>query len=97
MQPLPTSAEVDTPASLEIKEILDPEVCPPERVSCRPLTHPAPNPSLYNHQPSTSQDSLGVRSLRKTRFRSAGSPLDRPRICPLFFTQTRPHARQYPE
>jgi hypothetical protein len=26
LQPLPTSAENDTPASLEIKEILDPEV-----------------------------------------------------------------------
>jgi hypothetical protein len=27
MQPLPTSAENDVPASLEIKEITDPEVC----------------------------------------------------------------------
>jgi len=27
MQPLPTSAESDVPASLEIKEITDPEVC----------------------------------------------------------------------
>jgi hypothetical protein len=67
MQPLPTSAEVDTPASLEIKEILDPEVCPPDQLSCRLLTFPAPDTSLYNHQPSSSQDSLGVRSLRETR------------------------------
>ena len=67
LQPLPTGIDDAIPASLELKEVLDPEVSHPKK-TIRVVLMTGPDPHHSHRQSRTRQDSLGVHRSRNNRF-----------------------------